>query len=843
MNYVERQNTDTASQTNADYLIVANFLPVETGRKANPTMLAHFLDSAGKQVVTASEPGRSIARISLKYRTRALERQSREQLADALSPNTRVFFYLSGLVTRNIKQKRMIDWAAEHLRRVQMVRFLARSCPELHIVNDLRNPFSMQAVMGALLWGQCLFSRKARFHVTNVSPKKLAKATLRHTETKDLPVNAFDTLLRLANSKEQGDSTVLKPRRVLMMVESHRDASDAIKNDVNMQVRHASSIGNVGRYAIRNLGQDAHIPVACETKRATANAFDSATGMSEFMKHFRAHPMVERNASAQEQSDDRKYVEWYIHAQVTQRARNSLPVPIEALMTNLGDHRTTKNALIPDSWKQLAGKHVYVDHSSKTQFDQAMLALDIIFSLAPRVESLEFVPDDLIKNFARPIGDEPGALSQMELFTAIHTHLELPAEAAQDPIWRSDLIRDWFKNVVCRWAPVMRVFSTAVDDPLAPTLPSHPPKAEIFGIFEGMSGLARNAHMHANALNDLGIPTSFRSGQNPFFMSAPIKLDREIPLKRSFYLHNVNAHDTPRQLTSAQGNAGPNPFHVGFFLWEFDKLPNTHLHAGDLLDEVWVPSEFVRQAYQPNYDVEVINVGKAIDLPDQVENSDTPLPYSPDKFTFTTCFDFGSSVERKNPLAAVEAFLDAFPNDRDVQIVVKTTEPKAPHINDPNGQMDQIAKLAAKDSRIRIMYENLSFPDYLRLIAESDCILSTHRSEGFGYLPAFALWYERPVIATDYSGNTDFCNSDTAFPVPYKLKDVRRGEFVTCFEGARWAEIDRQALVKTMQQVRSDREVSANRASAGRALVHRLYEPSSLQKRYQDRLRLAGVID
>src|SRR6185437_4793602 len=53
------------------------------------------------------------------------------------------------------------------------------------------------------------------------------------------------------------------------------------------------------------------------------------------------------------------------------------------------------------------------------------------------------------------------------------------------------------------------------------------------------------------------------------------------------------------------------------------------------------------------------------------------------------------------------------------------------------------------------------------MIANCDCYVSLHRSEGLGLTMAEAMYFGRPVIATAYSGNLDFMTEDNSFLVPY----------------------------------------------------------------------------
>jgi glycosyltransferase involved in cell wall biosynthesis len=207
------------------------------------------------------------------------------------------------------------------------------------------------------------------------------------------------------------------------------------------------------------------------------------------------------------------------------------------------------------------------------------------------------------------------------------------------------------------------------------------------------------------------------------------------------------------------------------------------------------------------------------------------------------CFDAHSSVERKNPLAAVRAFLAAFPNVPNAHLIIKTTPVDPLHWGDPNQQMHQIRTIARRDPRVIVDARMLPFNDLLALIKRADCIVSPHRAEGFGYIPAYALWYARPVIVTDYSGTQEICTHNTAHPVSYKLVSTNIGETIIPLKNAKWAEIDVDALANTMRKVRDDPLKAQIKALRGQKLLRTKFTPQMQAKRYLDRLNALGVVE
>jgi glycosyltransferase involved in cell wall biosynthesis len=63
----------------------------------------------------------------------------------------------------------------------------------------------------------------------------------------------------------------------------------------------------------------------------------------------------------------------------------------------------------------------------------------------------------------------------------------------------------------------------------------------------------------------------------------------------------------------------------------------------------------------------------------------------------------------------------------------------------------------------------------------------------------------KPVIATAYSGNMDFCNEETALLVPYDLLPVKPGEYPH-WEGQHWAEPDVEAASLLMERLVDGRQ-------------------------------------
>jgi hypothetical protein len=203
-----------------------------------------------------------------------------------------------------------------------------------------------------------------------------------------------------------------------------------------------------------------------------------------------------------------------------------------------------------------------------------------------------------------------------------------------------------------------------------------------------------------------------------------------------------------------------------------------------------------------------------------------------DAVLFGFGFDLKSTAIRKNPMGSLEAFQQAFPprsgglSER-VALMIKTFPPQR-----FSAEWHWLQARAAEDQRIHLVVDSLDRDDLLALYGCCDVFLSLHRSEGFGRGMAEALQLGLDVIATDYSGNTDFCTGPLAHPVRWRPAPIPRGAY-PCADGHSWAEPDLDHAVLLM------REVAAQRLAPGpqhRTTYHERFSFAATGARYRERL-------
>jgi len=800
-------------------IVLANFPPNDGRAARHAAVLGCALDQAGYAVVTVSEPDGSFARLALDYRSRRTLAQSRERVIDAMEGGADLVLYASALRTDTIVKPTWFTRQSEKIRRWKLATAVALGAQKTTLVFDVGNPFRATFWIALAVAITISLRRPSGFCLAFLhhSPEKICEfitgkpcATVDASRADDLVFSlAFKNTLsqnKARLSPEWLIAVTRFKRRIGGSDEKLLSDADAICTDVrNTPRRYYKHLDYIG--VISGPLNDSR----SDSKRQHANEKPAGELLSRFARHYRSNLPERANLAGIASSNDTEFMRWYTEHDFPNNAVPALPLPTQE-SRQICSTLSTPNVLT------------------------AIRIIDI----ARRSDTLEGLSPELVHHYSKPLGGKIGNLSAMEMLTAVLAGFAIPDPDMMLNPWNAPQIRSWFNDVLCNLAPGLSIFSTSG----VPRNACSDNTIKIAGIVRGQSGLARNSNMHAKALRYLGLRPELRPLNDlscAQITPAPLNTRARRSLLRNAVIHNVNADGIPQQRLSREVS-GNDTAHIGYLLWETPDVPASHLLAKDLLDEIWVPSRFVQNIYQTAYDRPVHKVGKAITLPKITPADLTHCGIHPDHRLFLTIFDANSSVERKNPLAAVLAFLDAFPGRLDVRMMVKYVPARAGHWGDRNGQLRQIRKLADKDPRIILEASVLSFHDLLAYISRADCIVSPHRAEGFGYIPAFALSLARPVIATDYSGTCDFCSTRTAFPVPFAPVEIRRNEFIDSAKGSTWAAIDRSALVTTLQQVDADYISALDRARAGQAFMQENYSTKRLADIYETRLRALGVL-
>jgi glycosyltransferase involved in cell wall biosynthesis len=203
-----------------------------------------------------------------------------------------------------------------------------------------------------------------------------------------------------------------------------------------------------------------------------------------------------------------------------------------------------------------------------------------------------------------------------------------------------------------------------------------------------------------------------------------------------------------------------------------------------------------------------------------------------DAFVFLTTFDQFSVPERKNPFGSIDAFTRAFAEGEGPVLLIKTLN------GDRAWRSHERLLLAARGRRDVIVWDqHLSRADQMAVIANADCLVSLHRSEGLGLHCAEAMWLGKPVIATRYSGNLDFMDDSVAALIDYRLIGVEHGEGIYPREAV-WADPDLDQAAAWMRRLVREPGVGVDLGSRARL---RMIEQPTMEDAGRQMATLAGL--
>jgi glycosyltransferase involved in cell wall biosynthesis len=337
--------------------------------------------------------------------------------------------------------------------------------------------------------------------------------------------------------------------------------------------------------------------------------------------------------------------------------------------------------------------------------------------------------------------------------------------------------------------------SQAASDRPVVSIPSFPPLpgVNVVGYLRAELGVGEAARRLIAGLEAGAIPhSSIAYGRTVSRQEHPFRSETNVPAYDTNVVC-VNA-DEFANFRSELPDLFAARYTIGLWFWEVNRFPRELHGAFRLVDEVWVASEYVRDAIVAATTKPVRVVPLPVEAPTRplLTRADLHLP---EEFVFLFSFDFLSIPERKNPFGLLDAFTTAFAPGEGPTLVVKTINgDREPEV------LERLQRRAARRSDVRIVDGYVSSAVRDGLMALCDCYVSLHRSEGYGLTMAEAMAAAKPVIATGFSGNMTFMDERNSLLVPYRITTIPGG----CGPypaGAEWAEPDLDAAATLMRRV------------------------------------------
>lgn len=202
-----------------------------------------------------------------------------------------------------------------------------------------------------------------------------------------------------------------------------------------------------------------------------------------------------------------------------------------------------------------------------------------------------------------------------------------------------------------------------------------------------------------------------------------------------------------------------------------------------------------------------------------------------DDFMVFFNFDYRSGFYRKNPEGVLRAFAAAVGSRADAKIVFKTM--RTEEFPAYAARLRALAEDIGIASRVAFIDTFIPQDELIALTDACDVYISLHRGEGFGLGIAEAMSLGKPVVVTDYSAPTEFCNRETAFTVPWTSVAVRadqRNDIQAYRHVKTWAEPDVHAAADALRKLYNDRAFAKELGERGRRFIEDYFSDANFTK-------------
>ena len=361
---------------------------------------------------------------------------------------------------------------------------------------------------------------------------------------------------------------------------------------------------------------------------------------------------------------------------------------------------------------------------------------------------------------------------------------------------------------------------------------SHPDGINLIGYIRGEIGLGESCRLVAGSLDEAALDfTICNYEQISSMRHGDTTWDQKITDTTPYNINliHIQPYELPFAFMRIGRKAWDRRYNIAFWLWELEKFPQQWENALKLVDEVWTPSEFASRSIRLVTDKPVHTIPYGISIPDAQGAGRRQFSLPNGKFLFLCMYDCNSYFERKNPMAAISAYKTAFtPEEQGAGIVIKLNNPK-------KMDMQIIREELSGYSNVFFIEEVLEKKQVNELISCVDAYVSLHRSEGFGLIPAEAMMLGTPVIATNWSANTEFMNNETACMVGYSFITIEKdhGPYEA---GNRWADPDINQAAEYMRKLYEDTVFHRQIADSAKAHINEMLAPARAAALIRERI-------
>jgi glycosyltransferase involved in cell wall biosynthesis len=239
--------------------------------------------------------------------------------------------------------------------------------------------------------------------------------------------------------------------------------------------------------------------------------------------------------------------------------------------------------------------------------------------------------------------------------------------------------------------------------------------------------------------------------------------------------------------------------YAAFPFFELDLLnPREKVHL-NIPDQLFVSSQWAKNVLLDNNITVPINIAPlAVDTTifdhklNMSKNSDSPYVF----------IMIGKWEVRKGYDILLDLFQKAFTPSDNVELWILASSDKA--CFDPNelSSWHSYYQNGKMKDKIKIFPRLKTQQDVAKVIAQADCGIFMNRAEGWNLDLLEVMSMNKPVITTNYSAHTEFCNNNNAHLINIdKLEPAYDGKWF--FGNGNWAHIGQKQMDQAIEYMRS----------------------------------------
>lgn len=295
-------------------------------------------------------------------------------------------------------------------------------------------------------------------------------------------------------------------------------------------------------------------------------------------------------------------------------------------------------------------------------------------------------------------------------------------------------------------------------------------------------------------------------------------------------------------------------FAIGRTMFETDRVNAEHVRRCNAMDMVWVPTEFhvdsfVKSGVDPS---KVVKVVQAVDT----EFFD-PVIYDPSDISLLGKLVLGNGLNMKKEFVFLSVFKWEYRKGWDVLLQSYLKEFSSLDnvclyllTNPYHSDSDFGNKIVefVEDSRlgkpvngwppVYVIDSHIAQVDFPKLYKAADAFVLPSRGEGWGRPIVEAMAMSLPVIATNWSGPTEYLTEENSYPLTVdRMSEVLGGPF----KGHLWAEPSVDKLRFLMRHVMNNPEEAKAKGMKGRKDMVDKFSPEIVAKIVSDQIQ--GILD